>query len=77
MNLPEFYKGKKVFITGHTGFKGAWLCEILRLMGAEVYGYSLGVPTDPGLFEILGLKERIAKDIRGDVRDYEALKKAF
>ena len=76
MNLPDFYQGKKVFITGHTGFKGSWLCETLLSFGAEVWGYSLGVPTDPALFDILGLNGRM-HDIRGDVRDYEALQKAF
>ena len=49
---PDFYKGKKVFITGHTGFKGSWLCKILTNLGAEVTGYSLKPPTSPSLFEI-------------------------
>ena len=48
----EFYKGKKVLITGHTGFKGSWLCKILVKAGAEVTGYSLNPPTKPNLFEI-------------------------
>ena len=39
--LPDFYKGKKALVTGHTGFKGSWLCRILKNLGAEVYGYSL------------------------------------
>jgi CDP-glucose 4,6-dehydratase len=47
----DFYKGKRVFITGHTGFKGTWLCRILARAGTEVYGYALEPPTDPSLFE--------------------------
>lgn len=49
--LLDFYKGKKVFLTGHTGFKGTWLSRILILAGAEVTGYSLEPPTSPSLFE--------------------------
>ena len=49
--LLEFYKGKKVFVTGHTGFKGSWLCKILKKAGAIVTGYSLEAPTNPSLFE--------------------------
>lgn len=48
----NFYKGKKVFVTGHTGFKGSWLCKILANAGAIVTGYSLNPPTSPSLFEI-------------------------
>lgn len=72
----DFYKNKKVFVTGHTGFKGSWLCKILANAGAIVTGYSLEPPTNPNLFEIA----EISKDINsviGDIRDYEALKKAF
>ena len=72
----SFYQGKRVFVTGHTGFKGAWLCKLLALAGAEVTGFSLNPPTEPSLFEIAG----IARDVRsviGDIRDYAALKAAF
>lgn len=72
----SFYKGKNVFITGHTGFKGSWLCRILTLAGANVTGYALNPPTNPSLFEVA----EIAKDINsqiGDVRNFTALKKAF
>lgn len=72
----SFYRGKRVFVTGHTGFKGAWLCKLLALAGAEVTGFSLNPPTEPSLFEIAG----IARDVRsviGDIRDYAALKAAF
>ena len=55
----EFYNGKRVLVTGHTGFKGSWLCRILTLAGAKVTGYSLNPPTDPSLFEIAGLEEKI------------------
>jgi len=70
------YKGKKVLVTGHTGFKGSWLCEWLLKLGAEVYGFSNGIPTRPALFTQLHLDRRIKKDIRGDVRDRTAVKKA-
>ncbi|MCD8013665.1 MAG: CDP-glucose 4,6-dehydratase [Lachnospiraceae bacterium] len=72
----SFYKGKKVFVTGHTGFKGSWLCKMLANAGAEVTGYSLNPPTDPSLFEIAGIASDIHSVI-GDVRDYVALKAAF
>ena len=72
----NFYKGKKVFITGHTGFKGSWLCQMLILAGADVTGYSLNPPTDPNLFDIAGIGGRIDSVI-GDVRDLGSLKKAF
>lgn len=71
-----FYKGKKVFITGHTGFKGAWLCKILVNAGAIVTGYSLEPPTSPSLFEIAQIESGICS-IHGDVRDYVSLKAAF
>ncbi len=48
--IGDFYKGKKVLITGHTGFKGSYLCRILQILGADVYGYALEPPTDPSLF---------------------------
>ncbi|MEQ8155650.1 MAG: CDP-glucose 4,6-dehydratase [Clostridiaceae bacterium] len=72
----SFYKGKKVFVTGHTGFKGSWLCKMLINAGAIVTGYSLEPPTNPSLFEIADI-ERDMKSIIGDIRDYESLKKAF
>ena len=55
----SFYKGKKVFITGHTGFKGTWLCKILINAGAIITGYSLEAPTNPSLFELSGIRKRI------------------
>lgn len=75
MNL-NFYKGKKVFVTGHTGFKGSWLCRILISAGAEVTGYSLTPPTTPNLFDIADIKPHI-NSVIGDIRDFETLKKAY
>ena len=72
----DFYKGKKVFITGHTGFKGSWLCEVLLMAGADVTGYALEAPTEPALFNILFLKDRMKSNI-GDIRNLEYLKKCM
>ena len=52
----ELYRGKRVFVTGHTGFKGTWLCKMLLLAGAEVTGYSLNPPTEPSLFVLSGVR---------------------
>jgi len=71
-----FYKDKKVFVTGHTGFKGSWLCKILANAGAVVTGYSLEPPTDPSLFVIANIENDITSVI-GDIRDYQSLKAAF
>ena len=70
--MIDFYKGKKVLVTGHTGFKGSWLCRILKLLGAEVYGYSLDPPTEPNLYTLLKSDEYVDSKI-GDVADYDAL----
>ena len=76
--LKSFYSGKKVFVTGHTGFKGTWLTRILLLAGAKVTGYSTQPPTEPNLFSRAQLDGfDTFTDIRGDVRDFESLKKAF
>ncbi|MDA3893042.1 MAG: CDP-glucose 4,6-dehydratase [Salinivirgaceae bacterium] len=74
--LASFYKGKRVFITGHTGFKGTWLCLLLNKMGAQVTGYALDPPTNPSLFEQTGIEKQITHLI-GDVRDLEHLTKAM
>lgn len=71
-----FYKNKKVLITGHTGFKGSWMCQILLLLGANITGYSLEPPTEPSLFSLCGLDKRI-NSIIGDVRDLQRLKNVF
>lgn len=72
----NFYKGKKVFITGHTGFKGSWLTKILVNAGAIVTGYSLPAPTTPSLFKTIGIEDKI-NSVIGDIRDYEMLKEEF
>lgn len=74
--LKDFYSGKKVLITGHTGFKGSWLSLMLVLLGAEVYGYSLEAPTEPSLFQVLKLGDRMHSEI-GDIRDYDHLRSFF
>ena len=71
-----FYKGKNVFITGHTGFKGAWLCKVLTSFGANITGYALESPTSPALYDLIELDKNI-NSVIGDIRDYESLKKAF
>jgi CDP-glucose 4,6-dehydratase len=71
----EFWNGKKVFVTGHTGFKGSWLCLWLLELGAEVTGYSLAPITDPSLFEATRLSEKM-HSIVGDIRDFAKLKAA-
>jgi len=70
----RFWKGKKVFVTGHTGFKGSWLSFWLQEMGAHVTGYALKPPTSPNLFNLLKLKSKI-KSVHGDIRDLNFLKK--
>lgn len=74
--LEDFYRGKRVFVTGHTGFKGSWMCKMLANAGAKVTGYSLVPSTNPSLFEIAELEKDIHSVI-GDIRDFAALKKAF
>lgn len=76
MNQLDFYKGKRVLVTGHTGFKGSWLTRILSLSGAEVTGYSLEPPTDPSLFQTAGLGETV-NSVIGDIRDLAHLKQVF
>ena len=70
------YKGKKVFLTGHTGFKGSWLCLLLHHLGAEVYGFALPPPTRPALYDIVGI-DKLVTSVIADVRDYPALLKAL
>lgn len=75
-NMLDFYKDKNIFITGHTGFKGSWLCQILIKAGANVTGYSLEPPTNPSLFRISGIEKRI-NSVIGDIRDLNKLEKVF
>lgn len=72
----SFYNGKKVFVTGHTGFKGTWLSRMLVNAGAIVTGYSLEAPTQPNLFSMADLEGKMTSVI-GDIRDFPALKAAF
>lgn len=72
----DFYRGKRVFVTGHTGFKGTWLTRILVNAGAIVTGYSLEPNTDPSLYRLANVDDSI-DSVTGDVRDYESLKRAF
>lgn len=74
--MLDFYCGKKVLITGHTGFKGSWLCKILIDAGAEVVGYALKPPTEPNLFSICEIKDKMLS-IEGDIRDCQKLMKVF
>ena len=71
-----FFKGKKVLITGHTGFKGSWLTLWLLKLGAKVLGYSLEPPTQPNLFDLLNLKKRTIH-VLGDVRDFAKVLQVF
>lgn len=74
--MLEFFKGKKILLTGHTGFKGSWLSYILIQAGAEVTGYALEPPTTPSLFHLCGLAGKM-RSVIGDIRDYESLRKAY
>lgn len=77
MDLMSFYKNKRVFITGHTGFKGSWMCKVLEVAGAKITGYSLKAPTDPSLFEIAEIEKGMEKSIIADIRDLDTLKEAM
>lgn len=72
----SFYKGKKVLVTGHTGFKGSWMTKVLLMAGAEVSGYALEPPTEPSLFKQMELSKDM-NSVAGDIRDLEHLKKVF
>lgn len=72
----SFWKGKGVFVTGHTGFKGSWLCLWLHSLGAKVTGYALEPPTDPSLFEICGISKLVRSAI-ADIRNFSLLKRAL
>ena len=73
--LKKYYRGKRVFVTGHTGFKGSWLCVLLKELGAEVYGYALK-PEGESLFDIPGVSDGVVSTF-GDIRDMENLKRAY
>ena len=72
--INKIYKNKKVIVTGHTGFKGSWLCFWLSLSGAKIYGISKSIPTNPSLFKILNIKKLIEKDYRINIKEYKNLR---
>ena len=72
----KFWKGKKILVTGHTGFKGSWLSLWLQNMGAEVVGVSLDPPTSPSLYEKALVADGMVS-IRGDIRDLSKMKSIF
>ena len=74
--MTDFYKEKKVLITGHTGFKGTWLTKIMVMAGANVLGYSRCSEKDPSLFKLSGVEKDITH-VKGDIRDYDRLLEAF
>jgi len=75
--LYKFWKGKKVFLTGHTGFKGSWFSIFLNLVGAKVAGYSLKPNTNPNLFSLAKLNNEIHTSVIGDIRNYNKLEKSI
>jgi CDP-glucose 4,6-dehydratase len=76
-SLQKFWKNKKVFLTGHTGFKGSWFSILLSLLGAKVAGYSLRPEEKKNLFDLANLNKEMHKSIIGDIRDYGKLKKSI
>jgi CDP-glucose 4,6-dehydratase len=74
---PEFWQGKRVFLTGHTGFKGSWLALWLTQLGAKVSGYALAPPTQPSLFDLAKVASQLAQHTVADIRDLEAVKRAM
>lgn len=72
MDKLDFYSGKTVLVTGHTGFKGSWMCKVLAMYGAKVIGYALNPPTTPSLFEAAHIGNSITSVI-GDIRDLKSL----
>jgi CDP-glucose 4,6-dehydratase len=71
--MEDFFQKKKIFITGHTGFKGSWLCLWLHRLGAEIHGYALQPPTSPNLFELAQVEALLSSHRIADVRDAGAL----
>lgn len=72
----DFYQGKRVLVTGHTGFKGTWMCALLAKAGAQVTGYALEPPTEPSIYRLSGMEQKM-HSVTGDVRDLEHLQKVF
>jgi len=74
---PSFWKGRSVFVTGHTGFKGGWLTLWLTEMGANVHGFSLEAPTSPNFFDIINLKNKMQNSTTGDIRKLSSIKNSI
>ncbi|HEV7163513.1 MAG TPA: CDP-glucose 4,6-dehydratase [Solirubrobacteraceae bacterium] len=74
---PAFWRGRRVLLTGHTGFKGAWLSLWLQTLGAQVTGFSNEIPTEPSLYELADVQAGMSASIEGDVRDVAALAEAL
>ncbi|MDP9344655.1 MAG: CDP-glucose 4,6-dehydratase [Actinomycetota bacterium] len=74
---PELWSGRRVLVTGHTGFKGAWLCLWLQRLGARVSGLSLGPPTSPSLYELACVRDGMAAEVAADLRDFGAVRGAI
>ena len=72
----SFFRGKRVLVTGHSGFKGSWLCRVLKNVGADVTGFSLSPPTSPALFGLAHIGESM-NSVTGDVRDFEVMRACF
>lgn len=77
MNFLNLYNGKRVFLTGHTGFKGAWMCKVLSMLGAKVFGYSLPLGYDPNLFNLIKGESLLSGSLLADIRDLNKLIKAM
>lgn len=73
----KFWNNKKVFITGHTGFKGSWLSIWLKILGARVYGYSINVPTEPSLFKLANIEKLIDRNYFKDIKNFNSLNNAI
>jgi CDP-glucose 4,6-dehydratase len=74
---PTFWSGKKVLVTGHTGFKGSWLIHLLHSLGADVHGLSIGIPTNPSPFEVSRVESKLASDTRGDICSATVVESVF
>lgn len=75
--MSDFWQGKKVFLTGHTGFKGGWLSLWLQSLGAQVYGYALPPPTTPNFFTVANVSKGLIESTIADIRDAASLEKAM
>ena len=75
-SIADFYRGKRVLVTGHTGFKGAWLSLWLHALGARVTGFALAPPTDPSLYDLCGI-DKLVTSVIADIRDPASLARAL